>query len=143
MTDGHPFCVVGGGEGQLVREGRRPVAYLAEPNFPPTDALNEPIKIILNILPSLITWNGMVLFSAGRWANSTLTRRCIARKERENVCVDNVDRSQHIRRTIMYLKPVRHFADRHRDLQTRQRSFGSNDLFRQLCGVQGPIVQRF
>ena len=57
--------------------------------------------------------------------------------------IDNIDCGQYIRRSIMFLKPVRHFADRHRDLQARQLGFGSYDLLRQLCGVQGPVVQRF
>ena len=31
------------------------VTYLAKPNFPPSNALDEPIEIILDVLPSLIT----------------------------------------------------------------------------------------
>ena len=57
--------------------------------------------------------------------------------------IDNVDCSQHIRRPVVLLKSVRHFADRYWDLQVRQLCFGSLDLSRQLCGVQGRIVQRF
>jgi len=43
----------------------------------------------------------------------------------------------------MFLKPVRHLTDGHWDLEVRQSNFGSLDLFRQLCRIQGPIVQRF
>ena len=40
------------------------MAYLAEPNLPPSDALNEPVEIILDVLPSLVTWDGNGLASA-------------------------------------------------------------------------------
>jgi len=57
VTDGHPFFAIGVDEGWVVR--RRIVAYLAKPNLPPFGPLNEPIKVILNVLPSLVTCNGM------------------------------------------------------------------------------------
>ena len=45
----------------------RTVAHLAKPNFPPSDALNEPVEIILDVLPSLVTWEGNGLPLVGSW----------------------------------------------------------------------------
>jgi hypothetical protein len=56
VTDGQPFFASGVDEGQIARE-RILVAYLAKPNLPPSNTLNEPIEIILNVLPGLVTWN--------------------------------------------------------------------------------------
>ena len=56
VTDGHPFLGIGVNEGQVVHS-RLPVAYLAKPNLPPPSALNEPIKVLPNVLPSLVAWN--------------------------------------------------------------------------------------
>ena len=71
-----------------------------------------------------------------------LACRCIACEERQNMRIDNIDCSQHVRRSITHLKSVRHFADSHWDLQVLQLGFGSYDLFRQLLRVQGMIEQR-
>jgi len=139
VTDGHPFFVNGVNERQVVRE-RGTIGYLTEPNFPPANTLNEPIKILLDVLPGLVTWNMMGLFSASSWVNSTITCRRISHEERQDMCIDNVDCSQHVRRTVVFLKSVHHFADGYWDLEARQCGFGSPDLFHQLRRVQGPIV---
>ena len=57
--------------------------------------------------------------------------------------IDNIKLSEHIRCTVVFLKPVRHFADSHWDLEVCQSNFCSLNLVRQLCRIQGPIVQRF
>jgi len=64
VTDGHPFYVVGVGEGKGPHE-RRPVAYLAKPKFPPFYTLNEVIEVSQDVPPSLVTCNGRGLFSTG------------------------------------------------------------------------------
>ena len=63
VTDGHPFFAIGFDEGWVVR--KRTVAYLAKPNLPPSNPLNEPREITLDVLPSLVTWNGNELSSVG------------------------------------------------------------------------------
>ena len=138
VTDGHPFFAVGVDKGKFVHE--RSVAYLTKPDLPPSSALNEPIEVLLNVLPGLVAWNIRALLSVSDCVSSTLTCGGIAREEREDMRIDNINCGQYLCCTVMFLEPIRHLADSHWDLEVRQRSFSSLDLLRQLRGVQGPIV---
>ena len=119
------------------------MTYLTKPNLPPSNVLNEPIEIILNVFPSLVAWDeiGHPRLTIGD--NGTHTCRSVTREEWQDMCIDSIQCSQHIRRTVVFLKPVRHFADGHRNLEVRRSDFGGLNLLRQLCRIQGPIVQRF